>query len=72
MRQDLEFVKINMKLHLDINAYSLAIQCLKLNDAILPDGKIINGDLKAELLMLLTIELHNLEHRLNEVLNATN
>jgi hypothetical protein len=70
MSQELRFVELNMKLHLDITAYKLAIQCLGINDAI-SHGKVITGDLKTEMIRLLSVELLNLEGRLSEIKNAT-
>ena len=73
MNTDLEFVQSHIKLHLDISAYSLAIQCLKINDAILADGNgsFVSNDLKSELVQLLSIELGRLESEL-KAKNAPN
>jgi hypothetical protein len=68
MNIDLEFVQSHMKLHLDLNAYLLAIEAIKTNDVTL-HGEPISGDLKAELLRLLEIEFKNIENRLSELKN---
>ena len=70
MNIDLEFVQSHIKLHLDISAYSLAIQCLKINDATLADGNFVSGDLKSELVQLLSIEFNRLEAELKVIKNA--